>query len=174
MNLPKTQEQSKAWVTLLVGLVVVVLAIIFFKKIMDFFNGIGEGLGLKDTKEEKVNRATVAAAVNKENAKGNKSYWSPNFYIVSKPPNKLTASTAESIAKQFYDSVGYVTDTPSQGAGALRRCANGCQLSQVAATFNSKYGLDLLNWLQNKYDTQEQVEILADMLRYSNNLPKWN
>lgn len=173
MQLPKTAEQSKAWVYLLVGLTVVVIAIIFFKKVFGITDKITEGLGLKDSKDEKLNRATVAAAVNKENAKGNASYWSPNFWRLQKPPNQLTASTAESIAKQFWDSVGYIYDTPNEGSGALKRCVSGCQLSQVAETFNKVHGIDLLNWLQNKYDTQEQVEILADMLRYANNLPKW-
>lgn len=174
MNLPKNSEQSKAIVYLVIGLVVVVLAIILFKKFLRFGEGTLEFLNIKDTKEEKENNAAVSSNVNREQTKGNNSYWSPNFYKAAPSGSKLvTRSTGESIAKQFWDSVGYVYDTPSEGMAAVKRCSTGSQLSLVADIFNQKYKLDLLTWLQNKYDTSEQKEILADMLRYANNLPRY-
>lgn len=174
MHLPKTQEQSKAVVYLVIGLVVVVLAIILFSKLTKFGEGFLEGLGLKDSKEEKANKEAIDGNVNRENSKGNNSAWSPRFYKEAPSGTRLvTQSTADTLAKQLWDSVGYIVDTPSKGAGAIKQLSTQAAVSFVADRFQIKYKLDLLQWLQNKYDTSEQQEVLADMMRYVNNLPKY-
>lgn len=174
IKLPQTREQSDAYIKLLVGVVVVVLAIILFKQFMNFGQGALEFLNLRDTKEEKKNNEMVNSTVDRESAKGNNSAWSPNFYK-SAPYGTSFPVDAEigSIAKQFWDSVGYLYDNPAQGMGAIRRCKSKAVLSKVAYFFNGLYNLDLLSWLQKKYDTSTQKEILADMLRYADNLPKY-
>jgi len=158
----------------LVVVVVIVLAVILFSKFMNFGSGALEWFNLKDTKEEKENKAKIKTQVNEEEVKGNGSAWSPNFWRAAPSGSKLfTVAVGNDIAEQFWDSVGYIWDTPSKGAGAVRRCSTKSQLSWVADRFNIEYGLDLLQWLQNKYDTGEQLEILADILRYADGLPKY-
>lgn len=174
VTLPQTREQSSAYVKLLIGVVVVVMAIILFKQFMNFGKGALEWLNLKDTKEEKKNNELVDSTVDRETTKGNASAWSPNFYKSAPYGTSYPVdSEIESIAKQFWGSVGYVYDNPAQGMSALKRCASKAVLSKVAAEFARRYGLDLLSWLQKKYDTSTQKEILADMLRFASNLPKY-
>lgn len=174
VSLPQTREQSAAYVKLLIGVVVVVMAIILFKQFMNFGSGALEFFNLKDTKEEKENNALVDSTVDRESAKGNKSAWSPNFYKSAPYGTSFpVAADIESIAKQFWGSVGYMYDTPAQGMSALKRCASQAVLSKVSEKFAERYGLDLLSWLQKKYDTSTQKEILADMMRFASNLPKY-
>lgn len=168
----ESQGAGIAKVLLYVAIVVVIFIVVgkFFKGI----DGLLQKIGLQDSKEEKENKEKVSNAVDKESTKGNESAWSPRFYQGA-PYGAvlLTASSAESLAKRMWDSVGYFVDSPSKGAGVIRQLKTKAQVSHLAHKFFQKYGIDLLPWLQNKYDTSEQKEYLADMLRHVEALPKW-
>lgn len=173
MHLPN-QEKAKGLSTVLIVVVGLILAVILFGKLIKFGEGFLEGLGLKDSKEEKANKDDIDRKVNQANAKGNNSPWSPKFYKAAPSGTKIpTQSTADSLAKQLWESVGYIVDTPNKGAGAIKQCSTKAGVSFVADRFQVKYKLDLLTWLQSKYDTDEQREVLADMLRYVENLPNY-
>jgi len=171
---PKDSSQIggfKGVSTTLLVIAVIVIAFIILHKVFGFFDGILEGLNLKDTKEEKENKDNVSKGVDSENSKGLNSYWNPNFYKDRKGAI-FTMAKGKQLAKQLWDSVGYIYDTPSEGSAAIKQCSSGMKVSFVADVFNTEYNLDLLTWLQNKYDTTEQKEILADIIRYVKALPK--
>mgnify|MGYP000916982537 CR=1 FL=1 len=172
---PKSTEQSKAIIYLVGGLVVVFLIIKFGDKILNLFSGLTEGAGLADSKEGKDNARYIDKTVNANEQLGTKSPWSPQYYKdVMKKYGALTIFTtksAEAIAKRFYDSVGYVYDTPSMGLAAMKQIATKVKLSQVVETFNKNYNKDLLTWLNDKYDAFGQREYLRNMLEYAENLP---
>ena len=174
VNLPESSGKGVNIAVVMTITVVLILVVILFAKGVKFAEGFLEGLGLKDTKEEKANQSDIDRKVNRESASGVNSAWSPGFYKKAPSGTKLvTSATAESIAKTLWDSVGYVYDEPSKGAGAIKQLRTKAAVSFVADKFYNKYSIDLLTWLQNKYDTKEQKEYLADMLRYVENLPNY-
>lgn len=168
------EEKAKGYGTLAIVAVVIVIVVLIASKGFEIINSIFSGLGIIDDKKEKENEIAIVNTVDEENKKTTNSFWSPTFYTEA-PGNAtlFTPDQAKNVALQFWDSVGYVYDTPSKGAAAMRRIYTGAQLSQVVYAFGKQYGLDLLSWLQNKYNTSEQKEILKDMLSYSSRLPKY-
>lgn len=173
MQLPKNSEQSKATVLLLGGLVVIVLVIVIAGKFFGGISGALEGLGLKDSKEGKDNQNFIDSEVNKANRSGTNTPWSPHYYKQFPGAKIFTVSDSEMLAKQIWDSVGYLYDTPSKGAAAIKQCKTKTQVSFLAKRFYEKYGKDLLNWLNDKYDVMGQREYLRGMIDYVNSLPKY-
>lgn len=175
-NLPKTGEESKAIIYLVGGLVLIVLVFKFGKQILDAMTGSAEALGLKDSKEGAENKRYIDNSVNTNNAAGTKSPWSPLFYkAVQKRDGKVvifTESSAKDIAKRFYDSVGYIYDSPALGVSAVKQIPTKVKLSHVSDIFNRTYKIDLLTWLNDKYDKLGQREYLREILEYADNLPE--
>lgn len=166
---------TKGVATILV--VVAVIAIVFFAggKIMKFFNGILEGLGLKDDPNEAKNKEAVQTGLDKETAKGVLSAWSPQFAKNAPGGSSiLKATSANALAKTMWDSVGYTYDSPALGEGVIKQLKTKSQVSSLADAFFKNYKVDLLSWLQNKYDTNEQKQFLASMLSYVKALPDYN
>jgi len=158
-------------------LVVAVIFIVLFagSKVMKLINGTLEGLGLKDDPTEAKNKETVQTGLEKETNKGVMSAWSPQYYKNAPGGSALlTVATAKALAKTMWDSVGYITDTPSLGEGVIKQLKTKTQVSFLADTFYKTYKVDLLSWLQNKYDTNEQKQFLASMLAYVKALPDYN
>lgn len=173
MTLPNT-EKSKAIVMLVGGIVAIVLVITIFSKIFKGFSGAMEGLGLKDSKEGAENKKLIDQAVNAANSGGTGSPWSPNFYKSAPPGSALfTVSQAQLLAKQIWDSVGYVYDTPSRGSAAIKQCKTKSQVSFLAEQFYKLYTKDLISWLNDKYDIMGQREYLRGIIDYVNSLPKY-
>ena len=174
VSLPASSGKGINISVVLITVVVLVIIIILFAKGVKFFEGFLEGIGVRDSKDEAANKEDIDRKVNRESTAGNNSAWSPSFYKAAPSGTKLvTLAVAQSIAKKIWDSVGYITDTPAQGAGAIKQLQTKAAVSFIADTFFKKYGIDLLAWLQSKYDTSEQKEYLADILRYVENLPKY-
>jgi hypothetical protein len=173
MSLPKTQEQSKAVVHLMIGLVIVVIAIIFANKLFKLGSGALEFLNLKDTAEEKENKEYVANKVDKANNNPVKSAWSLSFWNY---PQAMLINAAETkrLVKMLWDSVGYMYDTPNNLPGAIKQCKTQSQVSWLCYNFQKEHDKDLIGWLDNHFDTSEQKKILADTMRYVENLPKYN
>jgi len=153
-----------------VFIVIAVLVAIAGGMLIKSFKDIMNMFGLSDSKEGKENKEYIDASVNSSTAAGPNSAWSP-LYFKGKSGTLVTRATADKIAKQFWDSVGEFWDTPSLGLGAMKMIRNKLQLSWVAYCFNEKYGIDLLGWLNDKYDVRGQREYLRQILEYANNLP---
>lgn len=175
-NLPRSAEESKAIVYLIGGIVLIVIVAKFGKQILDAMSGSAEALGLKDSKEGADNKKYIDRSVNANQAAGSGSPWSPNFYKnVQKRDGKVvifTESSAKDSAKKFYDSVGYVYDSPAQGVAAIKQIPTKVKLSYVCDIFNRTYKIDLLTWLNDKYDKFGQREYLREILEYADNLPE--
>lgn len=174
MNLPDINK-SKGIVVLVGGLVVVVLFVIFFSKIMQFFKGIGEGVGLSDSKEGKDNAKFIDKNVKQSQQQGVDNPFNPNFYK-GRNVNAtiITTASANSIAKRIYDSVGYLYDSPGKASAAFHLLKTQAQISFVSEIFNNRYNLDLLTWLNDKFDVNGQREYLRNIIEYVNSLPKYN
>lgn len=168
---PTTSTKATDFVVIIVVLVVVVFSIIIFKRIFGGIDGVLEGVGLKDTKDEKKDKAEVENKVDNAAAQGVNSPWSPKFYKTVHNGKLFTVASADGLAKTIYDSVGHIYDEPNKGAGAIKQCYTKTQVSFLADRFQQKYGNDLLSWLQYHYDTGEQKKVLNNILTYVNNLP---
>jgi hypothetical protein len=164
---------TKKIVTIVVLLIVAIMIWQIAKRGFGVTDGILQGLGLQDSAEEKENKTFINNEVNRQNAMGIKSPWSPKYYtnVPRGGGFAFTVEEAQKLCKQIWDSVGYLYDTPSKAAGAIKQCKNKRNLSFLADGMSDIYGVDLLNWLESKFDTSEQREILAGLLRFANSLP---
>jgi hypothetical protein len=166
--------KTKNVTTILIIVVVLIIAVIAAKKVFGLFDNIMEGVGLQDTKEEKENKEYINNEVNRQNALGVNSPWSPKYYtVVGGSPNSFgfTVSQAQKLCAEIWDSVGIFYDSPNKAASAIKQCQNKRNVSFLADGMSDIYGVNLLSWLENKFDTSEQREILAGILRYVNALP---
>ena len=165
-------------IKLLIYLAIGIVIFMLLKKFTGVFSGLGEAFGMKDTKEESATKNEIENTTDKEQSKGNKSFWSPNWYktvAAQKAKAKIiTMAGAKTLCKQIYDSVGYTVDTPSQGLAAFKNCKTKSQISFLSDQFNKIYKKDLLSWLKEKYDTNEQKQTMSDILNYCDSLPMYN
>jgi hypothetical protein len=166
-----TENSARGISTILVVVVALVLAVVFFKSVKKIFDSIMETLGLKDSKEETENKELIDTSVNHENSLGVNSAWSPQYYR-NKPNSKIfTQAKTDALVNQLWDSVGYFYDTPSKADGAIKQCSTKSQVSWLASNFQNKHSAGLLNWMENHFDDGEEREYLAGILRYVANLP---
>ena len=166
----------KGIATVILILSVVVIAFIILNKFLRVGSGAAEAVGLKDSAEEKKNAASIKTTVNTQTTKGSASYWSPKYFQILNIPSgitKLNQAGIDKVVEMFWDSVGYVYDSPAKGLAAVKQVTSGYQLSQVANGFSQKYGLDLLGWMENKYDTEEQKRYLVEILKYAAQLKSY-
>lgn len=172
-------NKTKSVVLISVMVLVIVIVIIVIKKSGNIFdtitggiNSMLEGVGILDSAEDKKADADVAAVDTK--AGSIDSPFNPNFHrSAPSGTTKLSDSVAEKLADQVYDSVGIIYDDPESGFGAIKQAKSWVQVSQIADALNSEYGKDLYSWLKIKYDTTAQKDILAKLVNYAFNLPKY-
>lgn len=159
--------------TLLIVIAVIAIVFIVLNKVFGGINGVLESFGLKDTKEEKeLNKDIRDALTDSSNPN---SPFSPSMYKSAPAGAKIfSVSTAQSLAKQIYDSVGVIWDDPESGFGAIKQCKTQSQVSFLSDTFNNVYGKDLISWLDQKYDRTGQKKVLREIYSYVANLPKYN
>jgi hypothetical protein len=175
----KTGNAVKTGLIVLIAVVVIAAIIMaiktgtgIFKGIGDFFAGIGEGIGVKDTAAEKKAKEELAAAT--ERANSTNSPFNPVFYKKCPAGTKLkTQAQLKALANQIYDSVGAIYDDPESGFGAFKQCSNWCMVSQVAEKFNDLFGKDVYSWLEIKYDRTSQKEVLVKIYKYCFSLPQY-
>jgi Sec-independent protein translocase protein TatA len=169
-------DAKKAGVILIV-VAVVVLVILFGKRISEALGTIFEGIGLNKSKEEKANDAVINTASETENRRGTKSPWSPLFFDTTAARTAkakiFTVKSAQAIAKQIWDAIGIFTDTPSQILAAFRNCKTQSQVSFLSKAFSTMYNRDLFAWLTEKLDTETQRKTLREIIQYVDNLPKY-
>jgi hypothetical protein len=84
---------------------------------------------------------------------------------------KTKSDTVNYRAKAIYDSVGFLYDKTGEAVAQFKKCKYKTQVSQLCAVFNNKYKQDCFSWMKNKFDTQEQIKDLAEIVAYVNNLP---
>jgi hypothetical protein len=175
----ETGNNVKSAVLITALLVVVIIIFVVFKKGMSIFDGITgsigsilEGIGIKDSAEDK--KANEDAAAADTIASKNESPFNPTFYKTAPAGTPLkTQATLESLCDQVYDSVGSIWDDPEAAFGAFKQCSNWCMVSQIADKFNKLYGKDVYSWLRIKFDTTTQKDILAKIVNHCVKLPKY-
>ncbi len=163
-----TSDSAKGYATIGVVLAVIVIVFIILNKFLKFGGGITDKIGLTDSASEKQNAATIKTTVNSQLSKGGASYWSPNYYKTLNIPTgviRLNQLGIDKVVNEFWNSVGYLWDSTNKGVAAIKMVTSGYQLSQVVEGFQIKYGLDLLTWMENKYDTEEQKRNLVEILK---------
>lgn len=176
-------------------LIVVVVALIFlFKGIKGFL----EALNIIPDETEKKAASTVAATVQSGTVapsiptpEGFEEYnisgdpFNPNYYKnISKAAQNEAAKkgkksgtmlikqeNANIRAKNIYESVGFLYDKTGEAVAQFKKCKYKTQVSQVCAAFNNEYYQDCLSWMRNKFDRQDQIQDLAEIVDYVNNLP---
>ena len=165
-------QDLKSYAPVIISVVVVVLLVVFSKKIFEIFGNITSGIGLTDSPEEKENKKKIDKAVNNSVKLGIKSAWNSSFY---KQADSIifNTKTTDTLVKMLWDSVGYVYDSPGKASAAIGQCKTKAQVSWLAENFYRKYNLNLLQWLSDKFDTESQREYLANMLSYVDKLPNF-
>ena len=168
----KTGDQAKSFVLIAVTVAVLVIVFVVISKTFGGINAFLEAVGLKETEDEKKQRELLEGNI--QGSLDDSSPWSPRFYKSAPGAATLvTKATADANAKKIWDSVGAVYDDPEAGLAAIKNMPTQAAVSFLADRFESLYNRDLLGWLQIKYDTSHQKEVLNQMFKYVSNLPKY-
>jgi hypothetical protein len=176
-------------------LIVLVIALIFLFKGL---KGILEGLNIiKDPEEKKAaeevqkgaDQSVIPPKVTPKEGftpfdmpgdPFNSNYYKiifKNALTEAKKTNKtagtilLTKAQTDYRAKAIYDSVGFLYDKTGEAVAQFKKCKYKTQVSQLCETFNNKYKQDCFSWMKNKFDRQDQIQDLAEIVSYVNNLP---
>lgn len=166
--------KAKDFIYIAVLLVVVFIAYKVYKTMTGAADSALEAMHLKDSAETTAANKAIAAAATAAATKGAASPFSPRFYQLAPKGAKLfTKAGAQKIAKQIYDAIGIIYDSPENITGAIKQCFTQSQVSFLADTFNQLYSKDLLSYLTEKLDTAEQKQTLSDIITYVNELPKY-
>lgn len=99
-------------------------------------------------------------------------YFNPEF-IKGSPTGTalLTKAGAEAKARNIWDAIGFTYDEPLKIKAQFSTLSTKSQVSHLAKVFKEKFGKDLLGWLVNKMDTDEQQKILTQILARLDTLP---
>lgn len=176
-------------------IIVLIIALIFLFKGL---KGLLEGLNIiKDPEEKKAEEEVKKAADQSllppkvQPRQGFTEYVMPgdpfnaNYYkaILRNATNEaaktgkkagtllLNRDIAEIRARKIYESVGFVYDKTGEAVAQFKKCKYKTQVSQLCETFNNKYKQDCFSWMKNKFDRQDQIQDLAEISAYVNNLP---
>lgn len=166
-------EKQRGIIAIVITMLVVAIIIFVVIKISQGAGGLLEALGFKRDPDEK--KLDEAAKIASEQAQNYGSPWSPQFYRDAQAKNVpmtfLTVADTQKLAKQIWDSVGMFTDTPEKATAAIKQLPTKAALSFLSEKFNLMYDRDLWNWLELKFDTDEQKKQLTDMAHYVRSLP---
>lgn len=158
--------------TLVIVIAIVAIAFIIINKLFGGINGFLEGIGLK--KDEKEIQLDSDLAKFLSNSSNPSNPFSPSFYKSAPGGAKLlTVAAAKVLAKQIYDSVGWMYDSPENAFAAIKQCSAQSQVSFLADQFGKEYSKDLVSWLNQKFDTDGQKVILREIFYYVSKLPKY-
>ncbi len=164
----KPSEKGMDIALIIIVISAVIIAVIILINSKKGIDGVLEGIGFKDTKEEKATDEELRGQIL---ISQNAPWWKPPYYKTGNAGTKLlTRKFAEELAKDIYDSVGHLTDTPTQASGAFKRVQFKSQISFLAEVFNSLYKRDLAGYLIEHFDTIEQKKVLNDIFGYVNKL----
>lgn len=151
----------------LIYIAVIIVGLVIVVKVLGGIDSVLEMFGLKDSADKKKAKEAVDAA----DANSSGSPFNPNLYNNRPSGTKvLLQTTCNDLAKQVYNSVGYIYDTPEQAEGAFKQCSSKVQVSQVCKAINDLYDIDAFEWMKRTFDTQAQIVILASIVNYCNNL----
>lgn len=157
-----------------VVLLIIYIAYKTFSGVSSAIDSVLEGLHLKDDPATVAAKQAVQTAIGVATS-GSANAWSPTFHEGCPEGTILpTAASAQAIAGQIYDSVGVFYDSPEDGLAAIKNCMNKAAVSWIVDMFNQQYQKDLLAWLQQKYDTRNQLDILSQITTYVSNLPNYS
>ena len=150
---------------LAVGIIAYLLISKLGTGLQNIFGSIGIGNTTAD--EERIDE------IEKKEKKGN--YFLPSYFQKA-PKNRramlFTRATADKLAKQIFDSVGIVYDTPNQALAAFKQCKYKTQVSFLAFVFQQNHKRDLQTWLSDKFDTDAQQSVYLKILEYTSQLPE--
>jgi hypothetical protein len=174
----KDIEKGKTIGTILIVAIIVFLVIKLGGVLVAFLRKFTQGLNITETEEEQYNEEKLTDI---EKLGIDSNYWAGTYYknVQSKLKNTevlalARASYLQEIAKQIYDSIGLLYDNPEQTIGAIKKIKNKAQISQLAEKFNQMYQLDLLTFLSQKLDTNDQQKVLKQILNFTNSLKVGN
>jgi len=141
-------------------------ALVFFTFKKGFTNFL-EKLGLKNSATKKDVDVEIADT---------SSPWQPIYYknqMKKGPVTFYNYAYNVYIAKQIYNSVGYIQDDWSQAFGAIKTMQTKVKISRLAEVFFELYKKDLLEWLRGETFPADRFSYdeVAQAIKYVDKLP---
>jgi len=136
-----------------------------------FIKGVGETFdALNPWAKDDTDKRVDAAAERAEKL----GYFNPAF-IKNAPAGTalLTKKNADIKARNIWDSIGFIYDDPIKTKAAFSNIVTKSQVSHLAKVFYDTYKKDLLSFLTQKLDTDEQQKILSQIIERLNGLPDY-
>lgn len=107
--------------------------------------------------------------------------WSAfnNYWLTRFPKGYLifTAASVETICKNIYDAMGYVSDNDDVVKAQIKKANSKVKIAQIAQKFSTMYKRDLLTFLKEgvgvRWNAGLDEDNLNAILTYVNNLPNY-
>jgi hypothetical protein len=144
-------------------------AIIIVLIINKSFNAVGELLTALNPFAEDVSDKELKAKITDTEKRG---YFNPSF-IKNSPAGTalLTKKGAEVKARNIWDSVNFVYDEPARIKAQFSDIITKSQVSHLAKVFKEKFNKDLLEFLFDHMDKDDQQLMLKNLLETLDALP---
>lgn len=189
-----TKQETDNYIKIGLTLLAVVAVFYLFSKLEKGAAGLLESLGLKDTEDEKKTQAELDKAAGGESKPQPPSAeWTPKDFNYLQPDtslanldkwierqraNKKPVRAAKFLpgywkkaAQNIYNSVGVIYDDPEKGLAEIKQLRTKAGLCYLQRDFKALTGKDLFTWLNTKYDTDRQKEVLNQIYKYCEGLP---
>ncbi len=163
------KEEAEGYIMIGAAVFVGVAIIVVFNKGSKLTAAILEALGLKDTAEEK--------AAEREFETANEMGYFKDTYVSQLNPktevfkNVGSQKKVDDMVKTIESAIGYIYDQPEKIEGVFNSLAYKSQVCILAYNFKLKTKKDLLAFLNEKLDTDDQKKTLNRILKRTNNLP---
>lgn len=190
-----TKQETENYIKIGLAIIAVIVILAILGKLGKGVDSFLESVGLKKTEEEKKTDKDIQKEEGKldnpQPASG--AGWQPSDFNVTAPVqsiknlsdwintqrtmrkavtmNKWKPKTFAGNAKKIYDSVGVISDKPNQGLSAIKDFTTKNGVAHLVNDFRLIYDRDMLSWLKDKYDTENQKKVYEEILSYINNLP---
>ncbi len=154
---------------LLPYLAIAVFIYLFWDKLSNALKNLIGSVGIGNTVNDEKEIKEVKKEVIKSKPYFNIQYWNIGKKGYSSKLFKMVDTTkmVETIKK----GIGNIYDSPQQILATFKKCKYKSQISWLSYHFNLKYKKDLLYFLKNGLDKDNQREILNEILEHTNALP---
>lgn len=169
-----SQQKSKDLVVLFIAIAIIVLIIVFGKHLTKIFGGlfstvegagqgIGEALGITESKDDK----TVKSAKDATVPSPLYSYSFKQYYQPKAPAGAplMTVSNIHTLIEQLKDSKSFFNfgDDTAKAIGVFSKMPTKIIVSWFAERFNSETGNDLFDWLTHYYKSDVVASIVKNV-----------
>lgn len=172
---------KNAQIVIAVGIVAIVGGVLYYviNEVEDVTDSVGGALGLTPDATDKAQQ-TAYDAVSSGGNDWNSLVWAPSKFwpqLAKKYPTTkygrplITAKNSQDRAAEIWGAIGVFYDSEEVILNTIKKQKNKMQIAMVVEAFQYKYNKDLLEWLRDKLDQDNEQKVFVKIIQYVNSLP---